>query len=82
LGDVVADKPIGAARLTAVSHSYWTGFTVSKIFAEVAEYVDRTLEGVSQDRIVSVTHSMSAPSNGPTLFSVMVVLKNREKSAE
>ena len=61
-----------------MSDKYETFYATSRNIAEVAQYVEKTLNGVSPDRIVSISHSSAMDSGGPRPFSwysVMVVLR-------
>ena len=56
-----------------MADSYWVGYCTSEQMNNIAQYVEDSLAGVSQDRIVSITHahSMNGPYKG---YSVMIVL--------
>jgi hypothetical protein len=47
--------------LAPVCDSYVVGWIADYKFEVVAAYVQKTLAGVSPDRIVSITHAMAAP---------------------
>lgn len=54
--------------------SYKTIYVSDQKLSEVARYVESKLSGVTEDRIVSISHSM-AVDNGWTHYSAMIVLK-------
>lgn len=62
---------------------YWTGWIRNPDLRDVASYVEKNLDGVSQDRIVSVTHSSALDGRGTAMFSAMIVLRveDRQKPA-
>lgn len=63
-----------------MAEEYWTGYVTSKELGTVAGYIDKTLDGVSQDRIVAITHSTTA-LQFDVWHTAMIVLKKKPTAA-
>jgi predicted thioesterase len=58
-----------------MADTYWTGWIENSSLANVAAYIEKNLNGVSQERIVSITHTAQIVP-GHSFYSAVIVLKN------
>lgn len=61
---------------------YKTYYCVNCEIEAVAHYVDRILDGVARDQIVSISYAHAIDSGGPSptfFYSVIVVVRREDK---